>query len=274
MAQDRYGRRYIARGSSPPSSLRSEDMMRAVKLPQRNCFTDHQMRPSPQRPLRSKTSGVQVGGPRLPRNRIGSLITTSTGDISKMPLRTSSAATLQYVKPVSPPAEARVPPVVTIPHTPSGQQCFDSGLGLDKPLNIKSTSSSSSSSNSSKRTGSIPGYRSRCIDDSESDDDIQTDYVHEAIKTNTELSGYVSTTRQDKPQPRDLSLTLLQKQDSGVDQQMDTLQSPTSPLVEGGSSYDPETYQKHLDEIQRSATEWSRLQEGLTMLLPNTDGDT
>ncbi len=276
MAQDRFGRRLIHRGGSPPSSFASEDMMRAVRLPQRNCFTDTQM--NRQRPLRTKTAPMHntvAGGPRLPRNRIGSLFNTTAGDVSRAPVRTQSATTLYVNKPVSPPVEHRVPPVATISRFSNDarhNQQFDSGLGLglEKP---KPT-----------RKPSIPGYRARCIDDAESDDDIQTDYVHESIKPlNTEITSFVTPRQQVpslKPQPRNLSFkptpSMLQKQDSGVeDQQMDTLQSPTSPLDEAnGSSFDPQTYQRHLEDIQRSAMEWSRLQEGLAMLLPNVDGDT
>ena len=276
MAQDRFGRRLIHRGGSPPSSFASEDMMRAVRLPQRNCFTDTQM--NRQRPLRTKTTpsmhNTVAGGPRLPRNRIGSLFNTTAGDVPRAPVRTQSATTL-YVKPVSPPLEHRVPPVATISRVSNHayghqqEQQFDSGLGLEKPKPA--------------RKPSIPGYRARCIDDAESDDEIQTDYVHESIKPlNPEISSLVTPQQLPslKPQPRNLSFKLtpsmLQKQDSGVEeQQMDTLQSPTSSIDGANeSSFDPQTYQRHLEDIQRSAMEWSRLQEGLAMLLPNVDGDT
>ena len=265
MAFDRYGRRLTPRGSSPPSSFRSEDIMRSVKLPQRNCFTDN---PRPRQvPSRSRTAPQQLGGgPRIPKNRIASLANINV-EGSKTPLRVNSATTLQYVKPLSPPEQRRVPPVATVAHTSSeGQQQFDSGLGLERPIMMKPATSKSS----------IPGYRARCASDSE-DDDIQTDYIHEVIKpTISGISTVVPSSQTFKSHPQSLALeptrTTLQKQDSGIEQQMDTTISPMSP--QGGSSFDPETYQRHLDEIQRNATNWSRLQEGLAMLLPNTDGDT
>ena len=266
MAHDRYGRRLTSRGGSPPSPLIGDEMMRATPIT-RNCFTENQMRPTPvpmdtrqQRPLRSRTGPQQIGGgPRLPRNRMGSLATAI--DNSKTPFRSNSAATLQYVPRSSSPEERRVPPVVTI-----AEQQFVSGINVEKTKPVKRSS--------------IPGYRARCIDDCDSDDEIQRDYHGPSpLKTNTEISAFIASPQPTMKQTNSLQHSTnitFQKQDSGIDQEMDTLQSPTSPPppVTGISNYDPETYQKHLDDIKRKAMEWSRLQEGLTLLLPNTDGDT
>ncbi len=246
MAHDRHGRRLTSRGGSPTLPLTGDEVTRVTP---RTCFTD----PS-QRPLRSRTGGPQVGGgPRLPRNKMGSLSTAID--------RSNSANTLQYL-----PSESRVPPVVKI--ASENRLKLNSRLGTETPLNTKTV-----------KRPSIPGYRARCIDDCDSDDDVQTDYYRESsIKTNPAMSTFITSPQTMKQNMSlNLSITPQKQQETVIEQQMDTLQSPISPdnsIATGQSIYDPETYQKHLDDIKRKATEWSRLQEGLALLLPNTDGDT
>lgn len=258
MSQDRFGRRLSARGGSPPSTYSNEE---TIRNPQHRSFTDQH--PSVAaikhpRPVRSRTGPqLQTAGPRLPRNRFSSLQT------DKIPLRTSSAVTLSQTRVVSPPAtrEQRVPPVVTVA----------AGLLLASDSKMKKVENPITTRPTPKRT-SIPGYRSRCVE-SDSEDELQTDSVHEAIKPSREMSGYMTSDSQMYFKPPENYL----KQDSGIDQEMDTVQSPSTPVSEissTGSSFDPKTYKKHLQDIQQNAIEWSRLQEGLSMLLPNSDGDT
>lgn len=265
MSHDRYGRLLNARGGSPPTAY-TKDQDR-VHSPPRKSLTDQRQPVQPSvaairhpRPVRSRT-GPQLAtpGPRIPRNRFSSLQT------EKSPLRTTGSVSTMQTGVVSPPAvvrEQRVPPVVTI--------AVDSDSARTK--NTRSVTPP-------KRT-SIPGYRSRCVE-SDSEDEILTDSVHETIKPSRDISSYMTTTTSDHNntstqlyfKPSEINYL---KQDSGIDQEMDTVQSPlTSPSdVPSVSNFDPKTYQKHLDDIQKSAMEWSRLQEGLAMLLPNSDGDT
>ena len=261
MSQDGYRRMVIPRGGSPPTSFRSEDMLRAVNLPQSNCFTENQVRTHindpRQRPLRSKT-GPQAG-PRLPRTRMSSLANIES---SKMPLRTNSATTLQYVKPSSPPRRTQV-----LVHTAVSQATgtkeldrFDSGVELERPPKTN------------PKKSSFPRVKSRCAFDSDTED--ETDYIHSVQGKQNNESLTIrpnSPTMVYQPRQETLPTNMLNRQDSAIsEQQMDSLQSP--PL--GGETFDPEMYKKHLDNIQSKALEWSRLQEGLTMLLPNSDGDT
>jgi ankyrin repeat protein len=52
------------------------------------------------------------------------------------------------------------------------------------------------------------------------------------------------------------------------------MDTTTAAAIPNSPTFDAHQYQKHLLDIQKQAVEQDRLQQGLSLLLPNNDGDT
>lgn len=144
---------------------------------------------------------------------------------------------------------------------------FDSGLGLDDgPF----------TSIPSKNRSGTSKLISRCV---EEDDVIERDHsggghaktavTHMTPSLDTmpvyhskSAPSLMSTYHQPKPH---MNQERYQRRD--FLEQMETV----SPSI---TNYDTNVYQKHLEKLQQQAIEQSRLREGLTLLVPNNDGDT
>ena len=143
---------------------------------------------------------------------------------------------------------------------------LDSGLGLDDgPF---------TSIPSNNRSGK-PKLISRCVDD---DDVIERDHcggqhVKTAVPHLTPSLGSMpvyhsksAPTLTSYNQPKN-HMSQEQHQRRDFLEQMETVSPPIT-------NYDPIAYQKHLEKLQQHAVEQSRLREGLSLLVPNNDGDT
>lgn len=144
---------------------------------------------------------------------------------------------------------------------------FDSGLGLDDgPF----------TSIPSKNRSGTPKLISRCVED---DDVIERDHsggqhVKTAVPHLTPSLGSMPVYHSKSApsltpsyhQPKN-HMNQEQYQRRDFLDQMETV----SPSI---INYDPNAYQKHLEKIQQHAVEQSRLREGLSLLVPNNDGDT
>lgn len=113
-----------------------------------------------------------------------------------------------------------------------------------------------------------PEYRSRCVPDDDADI-IERDHVGVVHNTPSVPTSYSQAVYYRSKSQQTVQQTPYDRKDSVFSDQMEL--SPTIAI--GGMSFDPAQYQKHLDDIQQQATEYARLQEGMMMLLPNTDGD-
>ena len=273
MSFDAYGRSVISRG---PTALRNEEMVRVGNLPYSTSrITETTMKNNPayygetgrhSQVTRSRISSS--GGPRRPVKKYNTSLMNLDASKSINRTGTGSSNSLlaghRYVVPDSPVVRP-VYPVTNVEqeHRVSSGR-YDSGLGLNEPLKIIKNK---------KPVKHIPGVVSRCCGSDDDDDDLETDHVSGTVKTTSPSIQSLSTPLTKGStylNSYSTSIPTMERQDSAFEQ-MD-IQSPTLPV--GGTSFDPTQYQKHLDDIQRRATEWSRLQEGLAMLLPNTDGDT
>lgn len=142
---------------------------------------------------------------------------------------------------------------------------LDSGLGLDDgPF----------TSIPGKHRSGTPKLIPRCVDD----DDIETDHcggghVKTGVPHVTASPGSMPVYHSKSapnlmPSYHHPKTHLIQEhQRRDFLEQMETV----SPSI---TNYDPNVYQKHLEKLQQQAIEQSRLREGLTLLVPNNDGDT
>ena len=255
---DRYPRTLIPRGSDEPqTTFREEDLLRLSKTnaggtlsesSMSNRSTSYNNTNKPRVVQRTRISSS--GGPRLPQRRYG----------TDAPKSLSRRNTDQ----------------------------LDSGLGLDDGpfTSIPSKNRSGTSKLISRcveeddvierdRSGTSK-LISRCV---EEDDVIERDHsgggrVKTAVTHMTtsldsmpvyhskSAPSLMSTYHQPKTH---MNQEHYQRRD--FLEQMETV----SPSI---TNYDANVYQKHLEKLQQQAIEQSRLREGLTLLVPNNDGDT
>ena len=205
--------RLIARGGSPPTSLREEEMVRISALTSRVSTDGPRDNPVPGRSRSAPRRPITPSGPRLPsKTRF-----TSVSDPRSGERRTSSPPSTLY--------EMRREPTRTPPARPE--------------------------------------FKARCLPD----DDIERDHV--GVHKTASVSTSYSQTAHYRPKEMQQPPITYERKDSVFSEQMEL--SPT--IATEGMSFDPEQYQKHLNEIHQQATEYAKLQEGLMLLLPNIDGD-
>ena len=132
----------------------------------------------------------------------------------------------------------------------------DSGVGLEDSYTPKRSASST------------PRFLLARGGNESEDEETFTDSAGHTIKSASPTSLPFHPSKTSPPTIATAShYTLLSKRDS-------TELMDTNAVIQSPTGFDVQKYQKHLNEMQLQAVEQNRLQQGLSLLLPNSDGDT